>query len=444
VIAGLARALVLAVLALLLPATATSGAAAIAVQRVVAGDIEAWLVEDHSVPVVSLGFAFRSGAALDPAGKEGLAAMAMALLDEGAGDLDAQAFKRRLDDLAAQLSFNAGLDSVGGSLRTLSRHRDAAFALLGDAVNRPRFDAESVARVRAQLQAALRARATDPDVRASRLLFEALFPDHPYGRPDEGTPDGLSAVTDADLRAFARERLTRRAIVVGVVGDVTAAQLKPLLTATFGALPAGTEPAGPPDRQPAAAGRLVVASEAVPQSAIAFAQRGPKRDDPDFYVLTVLNHILGGGSFTSRLYQQVREERGLAYSVYTSLQPLDHAGVITGYAATANERVAETLDVVGSVWRNASTGDVSAEAVAEAKAFLVGSFPLRFTSSGRIADILVSMQLEHLGIDYLERRNGLIEAVTADEVNRAAQRWLDPDRLTFVVVGKPVGLQPSH
>ena len=410
---------------------------AVRVERVISpGGLEAWLVRDHTNPIIAVRFAFRGGAALDPAGKEGLAEMVSSLLDEGAGELDSQAFQRRLEDLAVRLRFDAGRDTFAGRLRTLSENRDAAFELLRLAVTAPRFDDEPVARIRSQMLARLERQSEDPDVIASRTLSRTLFPDHPYGRPVNGTPRSIAAISTGDLRRFAASRLARGNLVVGVVGDITPADLAPLLDATFGGLSETAAAWRLAEVRPAATGKTVVVRKGVPQSAILFGQEGLKRDDRDYYAAYVMNYVLGGGGFTSRLYSEVREKRGLAYSVYTFLNPLDSAALILGGAGTANARVAETLRLVRAEWRRMADGLTESE-LADAKTYLTGSFLLRFSSSGRIAAILIGMQLEGLGIDYLDRRNGYIEAVTLDHVNRVARRLLDADRLTVVVVGEP-------
>ena len=420
---------------------AATPAAAVEVVRVASpGGLEAWLVEDHTNPLISVNFAFRGGAALDPVGKEGLADMVSSLLDEGAGDLDSQAFQGRLEDLAVRLGFDAGQDNFRGNLRTLTENRDAAFDLLRLALTAPRFDSGPVTRIRGQLQARLRRNAEDPDRIASRTLRRALFPDHPYGRPTQGTEESLAAVEAGDLKNFVARRLARDNLVIGVVGDLTATELATLLDATFGALPEAAAPSSVAEIVPDTTGKTIVVRKEVPQSAIAFAQRGIKRDDADFYAAFVMNHMLGGGGFTSRLYAEVREKRGLAYSVYSGLYPLDSAGLIWGGAGTRNAQVAETLEIVRREWRRMAAGDVGAEELADAKTFLTGSYPLRFTSSGRIARMLVGMQLSRLGIDYMDRRNSLIEAVDRNTITRVAKSLLAPDALTVVVVGDPAGL----
>jgi len=411
------------------------------VQRVVSpGGIEAWLVSDHINPIISLRFAFRGGASLDPVGKEGLANLASSLLDEGAGDLDSQTFQRRLEDLSVTIRFEAGRDTFQGRLKTLSENKDQAFAMLAVALNKPRFDIEPVNRIRSQVLAGLRRDQEDPDTIAGRTLSKELFPDHPYGRPVDGTSQSVEAITIEDLKSFASERLARDNLFIGVVGDIEPEELGRRLDQVFLPLPEKSSGATTPDIEPQDKGRTVVVDMAVPQSAIVFSQKGLKRDHPDFYTAFVLNHILGGGGFTSRLYDEIREKRGLAYSIGTYLYPLRHAALIQGYGGTANERVAETLKVLKDQWRRMAEKGVSAEDLTDAKTYLIGSYPLRFTSSGRIASILVSMQLENLGIDYLDRRNSLVEAVTREDVNRLAKSLLDPDNLVVVVVGAPEGV----
>ncbi|MGA0392734.1 MAG: M16 family metallopeptidase [Rhodospirillales bacterium] len=412
------------------------------VQRVISPQgIEAWLVEDHSNPILSVRFAFRGGAALDPAGKEGLANMVSGLLDEGAGDLDSQAFQRKLEDLSVRLRFSAGRDSFFGRLKTLSKRRDKAFDLLRVALTSPRFDDEPVERIRSQIIAGLKQELEDPDTIASRALMRRLFPSHPYGRVVRGSIKSVQSLTQNDLRAFVKQRLARSNLIIGVVGDIRADELGKLIDKAFAGLPKAASTAAVKDVVPFTDGKVTVIKKQFPQSSIAFAQRGLMRNDPDFYTLYVLNYILGRGGFTSRLYLEVREKRGLAYSVSTGLYPLDHTALIWGSSGTANKRAAETLKVVRAEWARLAQKGVTPKELQDAKTYLTGSFPLRFTSSGRIASILLSMQFNNLGLDYLDKRNGLIEKVTLKEVNALARRLLDPKKLSIVVVGDPKGVK---
>ncbi len=416
-------------------------AQAIEVQRVVSpGGIEAWLVEDHSNPVISFDLSFRGGSALNPQGKEGLANMVAGLIDEGAGDLDSQAFQGVLDDRSISLRFTASQDSFGGELFTLSENRALAFKLLRLALTQPRFDSEPVERIRAQISAGLARSAENPDSIAGRTLRSLFFPDHPYGRPGEGTLDSVAAITVADMRGFVARRFARDTLVVGVVGDIAPEDLASLLDETFLDLPATAQTTAVAETDPQGDGALVVVERDVPQSVVAFGHAGIKRDDRDYYAAYVVNYILGGGGFSSRLYEEVREKRGLAYSVYSYLNPLDRSALVLGGVATQNGRVATSLDLIRQEWRRMAEEGPSESELENAKTFLTGSFPLRFSSSSRISGMLVGMQLQRLGIDYLDRRNSLIEAVTLEDARRAAKRLYDPDKLTVVIVGRPDGI----
>ncbi|MEP0337011.1 MAG: pitrilysin family protein [Alphaproteobacteria bacterium] len=414
------------------------------IERVVSpGGIEAWLVEDHLNPIISLHLAFRGGSALDPEGKEGLANMVSTLLDEGAGDLDSKAFQQTLEDKSITLRFSAARDSFGARVQVLTEYRDLAFDLLRQAMTEPRFDAEPVSRLRAQLLANLRHESQDADAIAGKTLMKTLYPDHPYGRPTGGTLESVAAIQVADMRAFVKERLARDTLSIGVVGDITAKELAPLLDKTFGALPAKAAPWKVAEVAPKVSGRTIVIEKPLKQSNILFADRGLMRKDPDFYTAYVMNHILGGGGFTSRLYTEVREKRGLAYSVYTYLHPMDRSAIYAGGAGTANARVAETLKVVRDEWAKLAKDGVTEAELTAAKQYLTGSFPLRFTATERIAAMLVGMQTEGLGIDYLDKRNSYIEAVTLDDIRRVARKLLHPDDLTIVVVGEPKDVKPT-
>jgi len=432
-------------LALILALTAALPARAIEVQRVISpGGIEAWLVEDHTNPIISLDLTFRGGAALDPAGKEGLANLASSLIDEGAGELDSQAFQGRMAELSISLSFSAGRDTFGGEMMTLTENRDAAFELLRLALTEARFDEEPVGRIRSQIMAGLARDSQSPRSIVGRTMSKVMFPEHPYGRPVKGTPTTLPAITVADLRRFVAERFARDTLFVGVVGDIGAEELARRLDQVFLGLPAMAAPAEIADTMPDAQGGVVVVDRDMPQSIVAFGHAGIARDDPDFYIAYVVNYILGGGSFASRLYDEVREKRGLAYSIYAYLNPLQHAALVMGGVATQNARVAESLDLIRAEWRRMAESGPSETELHNAKTYLTGSYPLRFSSSGRISGMLTGMQVQGLGIDYMERRNGFIEAVTLEDARRVAAYLYDADKLTVVVIGRPEGIAATR
>ena len=425
-------------------ATATP-ARAVDIQRVVSpGGVEAWLVEDHTLPIIALSFSMTGGAATDPAGKEGLANMVAGLLDEGAGDLDSQAFRRRMEDRSISLSFRASKDSFSGELRTLARNRDEAFDLFRLALTKPRFDDEAVERIRAQILAGIAGSRNNPRDIAQRTFWSANYPDHPYGRRSSGETESVGAITKNDLKTFVSRRLARGDMVVGVAGDISAAELGSLLDSTFGDLPERAEAFAIGPGKPAALGEIIVIDQDIPQSTIIFGQPGLPRDDPDYYAAYLLNHVLGGGSFTSRLYQEVREKRGLAYSVYSYLLPLDHTELWLGGAATENSVVGQSIDVIRAEWTRIRDEPISKEQLKAARDNVTGSFALQFSNTGAIAGMLVAIQRQDLGIDYINERSKFFEAVTLDDMNRVAKKLLDPQSLSIVVVGKPEGINATQ
>ncbi|MEX2614992.1 MAG: pitrilysin family protein [Alphaproteobacteria bacterium] len=424
---------------------AVNPARAVEVERVVSpGGIEAWLVRDHSVPITAIEFSFSgTGGAHDPDGKAGLAEMVSSLIDEGAGDLDSQAFQRKMEDMSIRISFSAGLETFRGSLKTLNRHRDDAADLLRLSLTAPRFDPDAVARIRQQILVGLQQQSTDPDSIARKVWRRAVFADHPYGRPVGGTVESVAGITIDDMKDFVANRFARDNLIIGVVGDITVDALGPMLDSIFGALPATSRPTPLADAAIVSGGETYVVEMDNPQSVVVFGQAGLRRDDPDYYAAYVMNYVLGGGGFASRLYHEVREKRGLAYSVYSYLNPTRHGALISGGVATRNDRVATSLSVIRDEWLRMYEEGPSESELANAKTFLNGSFPLRLSSTSSIARLLVSMQYHKLGQDYIERRAEIIDAVTLDDVRRVAKRLLAPEKLTVVVVGKPQGITPT-
>ncbi len=411
------------------------------VQRVVSpGGIEAWLVEEHAVPLVALEFAFLGGTAQDGAGKGGTATMLAGLLDEGAGPHDSAAFQQMLADRAIELRFYADRDTLRGSLKTLRRNADEAFDLLRLAVCEPRFDTDAIARVRAQVEAGLRHVLKDPDAISQEQFFRHAFPDHPYGRPPQGTLAEVPAITRDDVTAMRDATMARSNLFVTAVGAIDAQTLAARLDDVFGTLPATAGVMPPADMPPATAAAPVVVDLDVPQSVIRFGGPGVARRDADYLPAYVLNHILGGGAFTSRLFQEVREKRGLAYGVHTALLPRRNSALVTGSTATKNERAAESLSVIRAEIADLLAKGPGEDELEKARQFLIGSYALHFDTSTKIARQLLQIAIDSLGIDYIDRRNALVAAVTMADVRRAAERLFAGGEMLVVAVGRPEGL----
>ena len=428
----------------LLAALAASPADAMEIKRVTSpGGIEAWLVESHANPLIALRFAFRGGAAQDPQDKQGLAYFVSGMMDEGAGGLDSVAFQERLQSLATRMDFDAGRDVMLGNVQMLAANKNESFELLRLAMSKPRFDADAIERVRGQIIAGLKFDENDPEEVASLAWDRLAFRDHPYGRPIKGTKASIAAMTRDDLRDYVRRVFARDKLVITVVGDIDAETLGRALDHVFGALPQHSELAPIADVKPPFGPTREIIVMDVPQSVAQFGHRAFSRKDDDFMAAYILNYIIGGGGFSSRLMEEVREKRGLAYSVHSNLFPYQHGAVFVGNVATQNERVGQSLEVIESELRRLAEEGPSAEELAGAKSYLTGAYALRFESSSSIANQLLWIQIENLGIDYIGRRNELIEEVSLDDIRRVAKRLIEADRLITTIVGKPVEARPK-
>jgi zinc protease len=403
--------------------------------------VKAWLVEDYAVPLVSLEFAFKGGAAQDPPGKAGAATMLASLLDEGAGEFDSQAFQRALDEKAIELSFNCDRDYLGGRMRTLVRNVDRAADLLRLAINAPRLDEEPIARVREQISAGLRRDANDPASLAGRVWRARTFPNHPYGAPARGTLESLTTIERTDLMRLAQRLVTRGALHIAVVGAIDAERAAKLLDEIFADLPHESSFSAVADVAPAGVGGIQIVDLDVPQSTIRFGRASFKRHDADYMTAVVITHILGGGTgLSSRLFREVREKRGLAYSVDASLSTLDHAAFLHGGTSTKNERARESLDVIRKEIIDLANSGPTPDELEKGKKYLIGSYALRFDTSAKIAGQLVHIQMDGFGPEWLVERNLRIEAVTMDDAQRVARRLFGDGGLSVAVVGRPVGL----
>lgn len=406
------------------------------------GGIKAWLVEEHGIPFTALELRFRGGTSLDAPGKRGAVMLMSALLEEGSAGLDSQGFAEAREALATRFGFDANADMVTVSAQMLSENRVQAAALLRGALMDPAFDQGAIDRVRGQILSMIDAAASSPDNIASQTAAKIAYGDHPYGSTDLGTASSVTALTRDDLLAAKAATMARDRLYVSAVGDITPDALGALLDGLLGDLPDTGAPQ-PADLDVALTGTTTVVDFDTPQSMVIFGQKGLKLSDPDYYQAFVLNQIIGGSGFTARLMDEVRQKRGLTYGISSNLVTMDHAETWQGSFASGNERVAKAIQVVRDVWADVAKNGVSQAELDAAKTYMTGSYPLRFDGNGNIADILVGMQMDGLPIDYVGRRNTLIEAVTLDDVNRVARERLSPGTLSFVVVGKPEGLAPT-
>ena len=409
-------------------------------QRVITDNgIEAWLIEEKSTPVIAVSLLFKGGKASDPRRLTGLSSLATSLMDEGAGQYSAEEFSALLQEKAINLSFSAGADTLSAKMETLRENKEEAFDLFRLSLTSPRFERKNIRRMKEQMYASIKARKGSPDAVAAERWAKLVYKDHPYARLYP-TNKSVRAITRANLRSFIRDRIALDNMIIGVTGNISAEELKPLLKKTFASLPEKSRVKDVPSFTPELSDRIDVLSMDVPQSAVLFGHQGFSRTDPDFYAAVLVNYIFGGGSFASRLFNEVREKNGLAYSVYTGLSTNRPSPMFTGAVGSDNAKLADAIKIIQKQWRLMAEEGPTEQELKDAKTFITGSFPLAFSSSEGLASFLAGMQYNDLGTDYLQRHNDLINNVTLEQAKKTAARLLIPDSLFFVVVGKPANL----
>jgi zinc protease len=433
---GIARAFTL--LALALVVTLPRPAHAMKIQVVKSpGGIEAWLVEAHENPLLALKFSFEGGNSQDPAGKDGVANFVSAMLDEGAGDISASDFQEKMEELAMRMRYEDSRDAFYGNFETLTQNRAESLKLLKLALTKPRFDTDAVERIRGQLLANLVYSDRDPEKVAAKEWFSVAFAGHPYGRPAQGTEETVKSITRDDLEAYRKRIFARSNLKVVAVGDITPDDLGKLLDDVFGELPEKADLAPVALTKPAAGAKEKWIDMDVPQSVAMFGLPAMPRKDPDFMAAFVLNQLIGGGGFASRLMEEVREKRGLAYSVYSYIQPFRHTSVLSGGVATRADAIQQSLDVIRKELKHVAEEGPTPDEFENAKKYLIGSYALRFDTNSKIASQLLGLLEDDFGPDYIENRNKMIEAITLDDAKRVAKRLLDTDNLIVTVVGQP-------
>lgn len=407
------------------------------------GGLNAWLVEEHSIPFTALEIRFKGGASLDPEGKRGAINLMTGLLEEGAGDLDSQGFSAARESLAASFEYRSYDDVTSISARFLTENRDEAMALLKSSIMEPNFDKVDIDRVRGQVLSSIRSDKTDPSAIANLTSSKLAWGDHPYGSSFDGTEDSVNALTRDDMVAAHKAALARDRVYISAVGDINATELADLLDELLGDLPATGAPLPERATYQLDGGTTVVPFD-TPQSVAIFGHQGIKRDDPDYMTAYILNEVLGGDGLDSRLMTEVREKRGLTYGVGTYLLPMDYGELIVGQVQSDNSRMADAVEVITEEWAKIADDAITEEELEDAKTYLTGAYPLRFDGNAPIARIMVGMQMIGLPPSYVTERNDQIMAVTIEDARRVAKRLYQPENLHFVIVGQPEGLTSTN
>lgn len=405
------------------------------------GGIKAWLVEDHSLPIIALNFAFKnSGAAQDPADKQGLARLASNTMDEGAGKLDSHEFQKTLKDLSISLSFNSDRDTFGGQIKTLSKNKKRAFELLRLALSQPRFDEEPVERMKNANISRILSSLPDPGWIAARISNDKAYEGHPYAHNSGGTLTTLKNITRDDLVAFS-QKLSKDNLIISASGDISPTELSRILDYLFAPLPETSPYKAPEDLTLQNQGKTYLFKNDTPQTIIEILQPGIDNKDPQFQHAQVMNFILGSSGFGTRLMEEVREKRGLTYGIYSNLDSMVHFNGLSVSTSTKNETVGEVLEIIKTEWDKMKNTPITEQELKSAKSYLIGALPLSLTSTDQIANLLLTLQISDLPIDYLDKREADIEEATIGDVENVAKRLLNSEQFVTVLVGQPKNIR---
>ena len=409
-------------------------AAPLGTRTVLDNDATLLVAERPGLPMVVLSMVLKTGAAVDPQDKQGVANLTAALLTRGTKSYSAQALAEELDFLGTSLSVDAGNDATTISLTTLTKNLDRSFALLAEVVLFPSFPQDEFERIRKEIEGRLHSNEEDPGWVAGKAFREHLYPQHPYGRLISGQAETLARITPDDIRQFHATYYRPNNAIIAVAGEITQGQVGSLLASHFADWKAADLPDFSWPDLPEREARQVNLNKEVTQANIMIGHSGIARSHPDYYAVLIMNHILGGGGFGSRLMDRIREEQGYAYSVGSYFSARKHPGPFTVALQTKNESAQQAIAETLAVIRHFREEGATEEEVAAAKAYLTNSFPLRLISNSDVARMLPVLEFYGLGLDYPDRYPDIIGSVTLEQIRAAAKQHLYPDQFLQVVV----------
>lgn len=399
--------------------------------------------EQRSLPIVTLHLLIDAGSRSDPPGLEGLASLTARLLTYGTKKRTATEISDALDSIGALLSTSAGEELATVSLTVLRKDLDAGLDLLAEILTAATFPAEEIERQKEAVVASIKAKSEDPGQIADMKFREALFPGSPYGRPVEGTEESIRRIDRKDLAEFYERYYRPDRSILAVVGDISDREIAEKLRSAFRSWRKGAPIAEAPPSAPGGPAKTIRMHRDLTQANIIMGHEGVPRGHADYYAIQVMNHILGGGGLISRLVGSVRNERGLAYSVYSSFSADKYSGVFQIEMQTKNETAEEAIRVALEEIRKIREEGVTEDELQEAKDYLIGSFPLRLDTSSRIASFLAYAEYFGLGLDYPERYPDFIRKISREDVLRVARQYIRPEKLITVVVADQKKAQPG-
>lgn len=394
------------------------------------------VLEQHFLPIVEIHALVKAGSAYDPPDKAGVANLVASLLDEGTTSRSSKQLAEQIDFVGGSLEAKAGEDFTTASARILKKDVDLGFTLLADVLMHPAFSKHEFERVRSQIQGEIASDSDDPSHVAMKAFNQLVFHNHPYRWPAQGTEETVGKITLADVQSFYAKEYLPNQVILTIVGDLSVEQAMALVQTHFGSWKKGT-PQNRTTKKPAVVDKKSVQliEKDLTQSTIVLGHGGISRNNPDYYAVTVMNHILGAGGFSSRLMDSIRDKQGLAYGIMSHYDARMQPGSFWVNLQTRTEATNQAITGVLTEIKGIRDSPVSDQELSEAKSFLVGSFPLRLDSTAKLAQVLAQVEYYGLGFEYFSQYPKWIERVTKDDVQRVARQYLDPQHYALVVVG---------
>ncbi len=398
--------------------------------------IKFWLIEDKALPLVSISFSFKGGSILDPVGKSGVTSLMTSLLDEGTQNFTASEYRLFKRENGIKISFSTSKERIEGTFQVVKPRLQEGFYLLHESINKAKFPLNEIKKVKSQVEASIKIDNSNISTIASNKFNKFFFKDKLIGRNTKGSLETLVNISRDDIQSIYRSSFIKNRLVIGIAGDIEPNLAKKYVDYVFGDLPS-KKFINPISMLEDLNKGMKIIEMKTPQTTVVFGQKGLGRKDKEYFAARVINYVLGGGGFQSRLYKEIREANGLVYSIYSYLLPYEYAGVIVGGFQTRNQNVGKTIEKVKTEWNRIKTEGITKIELQNAKTYYKGSFSRNFTSTLSIASLLMIVQYYDLGEDYFDKRDLIIDNLKLNELNNLAKNLFDSETLFFMIVGEP-------
>ncbi len=398
--------------------------------------IKFWLIEDKALPLVSISFSFKGGSILDPVGKSGVTNLMTSLLDEGTQNFTASEYRLFKRENGIKISFSTSKERIEGTFQVVKPRLQEGFYLLHESINKAKFPINEIKKVKSQVEASIKIDNSNISTIASNKFNKFFFKDKLIGRNTKGSLETLGNISRDDIQSIYRSSFIKNRLVIGISGDIEPNLAKKYVDYVFGDLPS-KKFINPISMLEDLNKGMEIIEMKTPQTTVVFGQKGLGRKDKEYFAARVINYVLGGGGFQSRLYKEIREANGLVYSIYSYLLPYEYAGVIVGGFQTRNQNVGKTIEKVKTEWNRIKTEGITKIELQNAKTYYKGSFSRNFTSTLSIASLLMIVQYYDLGEDYFDKRDLIIDNLKLNELNNLAKNLFDSETLFFMIVGEP-------